>query len=568
MTEAQDGLKGPLAAAASRPALRKPLVSQAQLVCVCVIVGVGALITGAPALLGPGSLRCRTSTLKWPAPSMPVARPSALPKRLQLPWPPFLSKEELRRGETYFGSGRRLNKVAKKLLAGKPIKVFALGGSITGGGGATIPKLGYVERFFSFIQAAFPHEEHVMVNKAIAASTAFLYATCLQHHVPQDVDLVTLEFSANERADAPFTSLERRSFEQLIRRLLQYPGRPAILLLHHYAWWEAPGDGVDRGLFYRQPEGQLTEMAHYYDIPTVSIRAAAYHLMAAGVDKFRVDAVPMAGRAHAFLLPNGSRVVGVIPSSPPNTPWEPFFLVDGMHPGNFGHQALAELLAQPLIRAVWEAEAGEAVYVADRRPEPRVAGLPPPMIPGNQDSTPGFCAMLEAFKPVVRNVSGFEYQAERPDAADFMHQKWGWRATEPGSWAELELDTRADDGAGADTVVWLAYLRSYQGMGTALISCVSGCTCEPAVLDGTWQRRASLFWMTRFPVSRTRRCRIRVTVQEAAGEFPQKGHKVMLVAVMVAHLDLAHSGTLVNVQELQNVRRRRKKKRRRLRKRQ
>jgi hypothetical protein len=69
-------------------------------------------------------------------------------------------------------------------------------------------------------------------------------------------------------------------------------------------------------------------------------------------------------------------------------------------------------------------------------------------------------------------------------------------------------------------------------------------------------------------VSRTRRCRIRVTVQEAAGEFPQKGHKVMLVAVMVAHLDLAHSGTLVNVQELQNVRRRRKKKRRRLRKRQ
>lgn len=102
---------------------------------------------------------------------------------------------------------------------------------------------------------------------------------------------------------------------------------------------------------------------------------------------------------------------------------------------------------------------------------------------------------------MVRNVSGFEYQAERPDAADFMHQKWGWRATEPGSWAELELDTRADDGAGADTVVWLAYLRSYQGMGTALISCVSGCTCEPAVLDGTWQRRASLFWMTRFPVS-------------------------------------------------------------------
>ncbi len=38
------------------------------------------------------------------------------------------------------------------------------------------------------------------------------------------------------------------------------------------------------------------------------------------------------------------------------------------------------------------------------------------------------------------------------------------------------------------------------------------------------------------------------------GEFPQEGHKVTLVAVMVAHLDLAKSGTLANVQELQNMR--------------
>lgn len=71
-----------------------------------------------------------------------------------------------------------------------------------------------------------------------------------------------------------------------------------------------------------------------------------------------------------------------------------------------------------------------------------------------------------------------------------------------GAWAELELDTRPEEeGAGGDTVVWLAHLRSYRGMGTALIECVSGCTCAPAKLDGTWQRRASLFWMTRFIVS-------------------------------------------------------------------
>lgn len=48
---------------------------------------------------------------------------------------------------------------------------------------------------------------------------------------------------------------------------------------------------------------------------------------------------------------------------------------------------------------------------------------------------------------------------------------------------------------------------------------------------------------------------------DEAGEFPQEGHKVTLVAVMVAHLDLAQSGTLANVQELQNMRRKRRRRR-------
>ena len=131
-------------------------------------------------------------------------------------------------------------------------------------------------------------------------------------------------------------------------------------------------------------------------------------------------------------------------------------------------------------------------------------------------------------------------------------------------------------------------LCSYQCMGTALIECKSGCTCEPTKLDGTWNRRASLFWSTRvfvsctlchavqhgsccqsavaclaqcnvrllgccrdrssaglcaaclactadplkpvsnapLQVSRHPQCLIRVTVLPDAGEFPQEGHKV------------------------------------------
>lgn len=37
---------------------------------------------------------------------------------------------------------------------------------------------------------------------------------------------------------------------------------------------------------------------------------------------------------------------------------------------------------------------------------------------------------------MVKESSGFEYAPERPDAENFMKQKWGWRATEPGEVAE------------------------------------------------------------------------------------------------------------------------------------
>ena len=46
----------------------------------------------------------------------------------------------------------------------------------------------------------------------------------------------------------------------------------------------------------------------------------------------------------------------------------------------------------------------------------------------------------------------------------------------------------------------LSHLASYQGMGTAAVECVSGCRCKRNILDGTWERDASLFTIMRFHV--------------------------------------------------------------------
>ena len=55
------------------------------------------------------------------------------------PWPPLLTEEEVQRSQAYMGSGSQLRQVAQKLVAGQPIRVVMLGGSITRGVGASKP---------------------------------------------------------------------------------------------------------------------------------------------------------------------------------------------------------------------------------------------------------------------------------------------------------------------------------------------------------------------------------------------------------------------------------------------
>ena len=115
------------------------------------------------------------------------------------------------------------------------------------------------------------------------------------------------------------------------------------------------------------------------------------------------------------------------------------------------------------------------------------------------------------FEPLPRDTRGFAWKAERPDADSFLSQKWGWTASEAGSWVDLVLDTRTEEAAAEDSgdspeaaaaaaaagpplesVAYLGYLRSYEGMGSATVECIANCTCGPTVLEGTWERKASL----------------------------------------------------------------------------
>lgn len=78
---------------------------------------------------------------------------------LPLPWRALTTAEEQQRGITYYGSGDRLRKVASKLLAGQPIKVATLGGSVTVAGFLHRQGRSYAALFFRFINESFPHRQ-------------------------------------------------------------------------------------------------------------------------------------------------------------------------------------------------------------------------------------------------------------------------------------------------------------------------------------------------------------------------------------------------------------------------
>ncbi|KAL4442767.1 hypothetical protein ABPG77_006761 [Micractinium sp. CCAP 211/92] len=445
--------------------------------------------------------------------------------RVQRLWQhqPFLLQRSLERGLFSLGDRARMRRFAHKLLSGQPVLVTALGGSVTSGNGAYARKeedkklsVGYVRRFELFLQAVSPGAAHVVKNSALSGVTSGVYSVCANDMVQQDVDLVVLEFGMNDPTDlAGFRRHERLGFERLVRKALDFPNRPAVVILNHYAYIIAGGSHKTAGDYLVTAENELDVIGQYYGLPMLSIRAAAYHLMRANATGYKIHA-PYEGDGTKEVL----------------EPGDDFFYYDTIHPyGKTGHRALADLLValvQESALSLARSPLGEADEAAAQEP------VPEPLVAGNYHRPTSTCLLLRDFQPVVSEQQGFEWRNERPDA-QMAAEKWGWIADAPGAWALLQFDTttnlRGELQSEMNEVV-LTHLKSYEKMGKARVACESGCTCEESVLDGYWERDASLTELHRFKATPHRECRVRVTVLPDSSS-PDGGHKVKLAGVIV-----------------------------------
>lgn len=438
---------------------------------------------------------------------------------LQVPWQPLLTEAEIRRG-AYFGSLSQMRAVADKLLAGQPIRVVMLGGSVTNSAAYAAQGLSYATRFFSFINTTWPNPGHSFVNWGQPSANSAWFAPCVDTLVGKEADLVVVEFAVNDKQAAERASPQRRTYEQLLRRLLGLPSRPAVVMLHHYSWHSAAGDGTLEGLFYGEPESTFQELARYYDLPSMSLRGAAWRQMYENMDGFKVGEV---------MHPN-VKVRGVLLPQAPAGQAASYVYDDFVHPSPMGHQLLAELLCAPLIRAEWEAQLGLAV--GERR-DPRLATLPPPMIPNQQDSQV-FCALQEAFPSAVAAQSdGFVYQPDNIEAGSFREQMWGFSASQPGDSLTLQVNTQsglAAGNTGQAQVIILFQKGNPDVMGAADVACISGCTCQPARLDATWPARVKMIAAFELLTSMNARCRIQLTVA------PDSANRTVMLAGVVVNL--------------------------------
>ncbi len=199
--------------------------------------------------------------------------------------------------------------------------------------------------------------------------------------------------------------------------------------------------------------------------------------------------------------------------------------------------------------------------------------LPPPLLLASADRASSMCKLDEELKDLLMAGSGWEWV----DEGRHGNHKWGFVANQSGSWLELQLSTTltgmatgnsgrkasrtadalssaggassanrsqaasSSQGASGSQAasqqqvqpahLAIIFLRSYEHMGTAKVTCIMGCTCPPTTIDGHWETKASQSSLQPLlNVSQSKRCVLKIEVEAGTRSG---GHKVKIMGVVL-----------------------------------
>ena len=438
------------------------------------------------------------------------------------------------------------------------MKLGFVGGSCTEGAGIPNLKryLGWAPRLVRSLQSIFnsTRTEHIRFYNGASGGVASSYlSACVHDHVHNDSDLVFVELSVNDHSremDVAIPFEKRAPFEILIRRLLQLPHRPAVVVFNGLRWSHQT-EANREGEYTNNAEADFSDFISYYELPSISIKASVYHLMQMGVPNF---------------IPTGGDERG-------DTRNDTWFGGDGVHPNFYnGHRAYSELAMYLLLKT---ARGLKRRPLADLDMKYVNEPLPPPVIPNNYETPTPSCFFSTQFKQLVSEAVDFPYVNDDPEQ---RWVKWGYSAKKPGAKLTLKLDIRSalreEDiaksvkEAAASTnftepsiKVAVLYVKSWRGFGKASYECQGGCSCDSKVVDGQVKDRVSLVFVhqtdVRLKLERDGPsnvdCLMTWTVLEessspAVGAFGRHSFKIcgaILSVTEVDESDFNHAGLLV-----------------------
>lgn len=166
------------------------------------------------------------------------------------------------------GNPARIIKAMEMALAGQPVKVGFIGGSITAGSLASTKESCYAYRVYSWWVKKFPLSEVTYINAGIGATTSQFGVARVQSDLLQyNPDMVFAEFSVNDSDNDKF----QETYEGLIRSILLSEAKPGLMMFNNVEY--DSGNNAQR---------VHNEVGLHYDLPIVSVKDSIYKEIVAG----------------------------------------------------------------------------------------------------------------------------------------------------------------------------------------------------------------------------------------------------------------------------------------------
>ncbi|MBR4748182.1 MAG: hypothetical protein IK083_01240 [Abditibacteriota bacterium] len=369
----------------------------------------------------------------------------------------ILTRQELSDGIINKGDYTRLWKVMEKAASGEPILFCVIGGSVTEGAGATSWETAWGNHAYKWWRKNFPGTNITYKNIAIGATGSDFGAYRLPYHLALFTpDVVCVEYSVNDWGE-----MGNIGYEGVIRQCLSLPNRPAVVCVCHMNL-----QGVNN-------QEHHIKVIKYYDLPAVSIKNAVWDNCEAG-----------------------ARDVKEI-------------IADSVHPTDFGHAMLAELVAKDIFDKAKKTKPVKISRVAHET-------LPEPLVTDALQYTKYY---YPAF--VRAKTSGWKQRTEKTEIIS-ARDVYGsdWISAHPGSTLEFTV---------TGSVISVCYQRYTHGGGT--ITCyIDG--KEIKTLDCDFSGGWGDYWATDYLATDLDNTEHTVTFVSGPNAHGGSDHTAVLTSVM------------------------------------